>query len=121
MLFMRAQNYALLLSFLLVSVGCSTLSDGGNPQPSSIPAIPNLNNAEELVSLTPSAAIEATLTPVKTAVATSTLNLRTPPPTVNPYHSLQVESLESPNREWIAQTTFEQEIFKGYHVQFTVS
>lgn len=108
MLVMQVQNYALLLSILLTVVGCSTSSDGGNPRPSSIP-------------LTPSAAIEATLTAVKTVVATSTLNLKTPPPTVNPSHSLQVESLESPNREWIAQTTFEQEIYKGYHIQFAVS
>src|SRR5688572_4347291 len=113
MLVMRVQNYALLVSILLVSVGCSTSADGGNPQPSSIPATSNLDKAEELVSLTPRAAIEATLTSVKTAVATSTPNLKTPPPTVNPAYSLQVESLESPNREWIAQTTFEQEIYKG--------
>ena len=104
---MRVQNYALLLSILFVA-GCSTSYDGGNPQPSSIP-------------LTPAAAIEATRTPVKTSVATSTPNLKTPPPTVNPTYSLQVESLESPNREWIAQTTFEQEIYKGYHIQFAVS
>ena len=105
---MPMQNPALLLCLLLLSVGCSTSSNGGNPQPSSVPITPNV-------------AIETTRTPVKTAAATSTLDLKTPPPNVNPSHSLQVESLESPNREWIAQTTFEQEIQEDYHVQFTVS
>ena len=118
---MRMQNYTSSVCILLLSIGCSISSKGGNPSPSSIPARPNLDNAGELVSLTPGLAIEATLTPIKTAVATSTLSLKTPPPTVDPYHSLQVESLESPNREWIAQTTFELEIPKGYHVQFTVA
>lgn len=108
MLIMPIQNHALLLCLLLASVGCSTSSNGGNPRPASIP-------------VTPSAVIETTRTPVKTAVATSTLDLKTPPPTVNPSRSLQVESLESSNRQWIAQTTFEQDIHKDYHIQFTVS
>ena len=105
---MPIQNHTLLLCLLLVSVGCSTSPNGGNPQPSSIP-------------ITPSAAIETSRMPAKAAMATSTLDLETPPPTVNPSHSLQVESLESPNREWIAQTTFEQEIYRDYHIQFTIS
>jgi len=78
-------------------------------------------NQDNLVVGTTSATIEATLTAVKTAVATSTLNLKTPAPTVDPAHILQVESMEAPNREWIAQTTFEQEMYEEYHVQFTVS
>ena len=53
--------------------------------------------------------------------STPTLNLKTPAPTVDPSHSLQVEAIESPNQEWIAQTTLEQEIYEEYHVQFTVS
>ena len=121
MLKMRVQNYVSSLCLLLLSVGCSISSNSGNRQRSSISSTPNQDSAEGLISVTASATIKATHTAVKTAVATSTLNLKTPAPTVDPYHLLQVEAIESPNREWIAQTTFEQEIYEEYHVQFTVS
>ena len=118
---MRVQNYISSLCLLLLSVGCSISSGGGNPQPSSISSTPNQDSTEGLISVTPSATIEATLTAVKPAVTTSTLNLKTPAPTVDPSYSLHVEAIESPNHEWIAQRIFEQEIPKGFHVQFTVS
>ena len=104
-----------------MGVGCSIASGDGTPQPAGFSLTPNPDTPDGLAAVTPSAMIKATRTPVKTAVAISTHHFKTPPPTVNPAYSLQVESQESPNREWLAQTTFEQEIYVGYHIQFTVA
>lgn len=118
---MRANHYALSVCILLLTVGCSISLDTEDLRPSTVPSTPNLDTADTLASITPSVTMEATHTPAKTALATPTTFLRTPPPTVDPSYSLQVNAIESPNREWIAQTTFEQETNKEYHVKFTVS
>lgn len=118
---MRAKHYVLSGCILLLTVGCSISSGTEDLRPSNIPSTLILDTPDTLVSITPSVTTEATLTPTKTALATSTTLLKTPPPTVNPSYSLQVDVIESPNHEWIAQTTFEQEIYKEYHVTFTVS
>lgn len=117
---MRAKYYVLSMCILLLSVGCSISSDVVEPQPSNITLTPNLDTPDALVNVMPASTKKVTSTPLKTVVATSIVILKTPPPTVNPLYSLQVQSIESPNREWIAQTTFEQEIYNGYHVEFTV-
>jgi hypothetical protein len=108
------------MCILLFGTGCSISSNLVTPQPSNIALTPNLDTPDGLVGATSSATMIATLAPVRTAVATSTTIFKTPPPTVDPSYSLQVESLESPNHEWIAQTTFEQEIHKDYHIQFKI-
>jgi hypothetical protein len=120
-LVMQARYYTLSVCILLLVAGCSISSDSGDPQPLNILSTPDQAPSDGVLRVTPSSTVPATRTPVKTAVAPSKTTLKTPPPTVNPSYSLQVEVMESPDHEWIAQTTFEQEIFKGYHVQFTVS
>ena len=121
MLVMRARYYVLSLCILLLNIGCSTASDVRDTHPPNAPSTPTPGIPDGLVSTTPTEPMKTTLTPVKTAVATYTPIPKTPPPTANPSYSLQVESIASPNGEWIAKTTFEQEIYKGYHIRFTVS
>jgi hypothetical protein len=114
---MQAKHFVLLVCILLLSVGCSTSSDFKDPQSS----VNTQDTPHETLSVMPSATIKAPFTPEKIATTTSTPVLKTPPPTPNPSYSLQVQSMESPNGEWVAQATFEQEIGKQYHIQFTVS
>ncbi len=103
-----------LIGILLFCAGCIAGIYPSNKPSSLITISPTAAQSRKTIIVTPFT--QSTVLPAKTIMPTSLPALRTPPP---PQNSTSIQSMRSPNTEWIAQASFEQPADK-YHVQLKV-